>query len=186
MLLNRTVISSMAVALACSVPFCAFSQTPDAEDSQPPASRDELLAQARRPEVNTLGTMVMMLYVIVNCRELDERDAAVLINAQLKKLKGIDPRVQVAAIASAKLQAKATMTRQDCARLDRQDIFRIKQAVRKEKMRDEAKQPQSQSGQPSAKQNSYADIYYNEVRRREYLTNSHGKFVLYISLSDVA
>jgi hypothetical protein len=104
----------------------------------------ELLAQERSPEANSLGTTVMMLYVMVNCKELNERDAEVLINAELRKLKVIDPRVQLKIATSAKLQAAMTNPHV-CARLDQQDVFRIKQAVREEKIRAEARDGQTQA-----------------------------------------
>ena len=108
---------------------------------QPSQANDaELRAQQQRPEVKGLGTTVMMLCVMVNCKEMEEKDVVLLINSELQKLTGINPVVQLKVVASAKLQATATTTPKVCASLHEQqaEIYKLQQAAREARMRSDA------------------------------------------------
>jgi hypothetical protein len=104
-----------------------------AENTLSHPSDAEFLAQSQRPEMNSLGTMVMMLYVMVNCRAIKENDAILITNSELQKLKGkgIDPAVQLNIVASAKLQAATKATPNACAFLQNHPdgVTKIKQAA---------------------------------------------------------
>ena len=145
-----------AVALAATV-LCATSASAQ--------SQTKPYAQEQRPEVNSLGTTVMMLYVMVNCKAIEENDAILTVNSELQKLKGkgIEPVVQLNVVASAKLQAAAKATPNACAYLRHHpdEVTKVKQAVAA------IKQAQAQQADQS---DPYAGAYQNQ-RMKMYQEN---------------
>lgn len=134
-------------------------------------------------QLNILGTSAMMLYVLVNCHELRQEEAVILIDAQLAKLKGIEPSLLVVTISRAKSQAQIKANQRVCAGLDQQLVFGIKLAVREEKQRIAEKNNQKQLIQPApAKHRPYDDIYYNEIKERRLKEMEEQIRILYFAI----
>ena len=109
---SRTVFSLICAALVCAGVSTSTAQGQDV-----------------RGQIHALGTTVLTIYVLVNCKYLEASDAELIIADERSKLTGFDPGELSKIVASARRQADAQTTPQACTPADRRLVYQIQQAA---------------------------------------------------------